>query len=619
MGKGGTGKGCPTINNNERALLEGYRMGLQAHSGGTQSSKSNGKSGGKGSGQAKSGGKGSGQAGKVDRTCRRVGCRAAEKQQATFGGAANCFVCGLSLAASLPVEQLCSWAWQQRLEEKKAAPKGADTTGAAADSKNKATPKAAAKPSAKPAQLSDAQLAALRAERLAELKAAAADPAAAPATPLQEVAKVFVETAPVNKTFVVEKDDAENFQGLDSQAQQLLTSLQAELWPSEMPLKGPQEVIDGLLARSSAVQKDQGRAVAENALQTTRATITTMRSGGAQEDDELLLLLVAREVKQAADSKRRDDKAPSKELRLATMNNMRAEFAKTTRAQKDGRIAGSAKAAERAAARVEVAKKMLEAATRMHLLAQQASQELHQTHTQRSEHKDEQGDAVLALFEEKIADIEAEDVVFLDADNEMPEETATETERDEALRLASLIQKQLVQLQQATAAQQPAAGTTAAPAGQAAPAEAAATGTVTPTVAQLWHDLTLDFVAEPSQLPTHDDIGAELKTAATKLHTLLQVVPWGSSLPSVQFMHLDLQPCHLHGLVGDAIWLACWGDRQAGITSQHAVPYKLLNIAKSVAENLTITVTDEQRTWANGRYAAVVKDATARRNAGGPY
>ena len=70
-------------------------------------SKGKGKDNGKGKGK----GKGAAQApAPVERTCRREGCRAAERKQATWGGACNCHTCGLSLTATLPVEQLCSWA-----------------------------------------------------------------------------------------------------------------------------------------------------------------------------------------------------------------------------------------------------------------------------------------------------------------------------------------------------------------------------------------------------------------------------------------------------------------------------------------------------------------------------
>ena len=76
------------------------------------------KSGGKGGGKG-SPGKGA-EPLTFNRTCQRDGCRAATKKQATFGDAAGCFECGLSLTATLPVEQLVAWAWLERLEAKKA-------------------------------------------------------------------------------------------------------------------------------------------------------------------------------------------------------------------------------------------------------------------------------------------------------------------------------------------------------------------------------------------------------------------------------------------------------------------------------------------------------------------
>ena len=204
----------------------------------------------------------------------------------------------------------------------------------------------------------------------------------------------------------------------------------------------------------------------------------------------------------------------------------------------------------------------------------------------------------------KIAEIEAEDAVFLDAEADPTEDTATETERDEARRLSSLLQQQLLQLQQAAAAQPPPP--------QVAPE---------PAPADWWEDLSLEFEAATEQLPAlNGEPTGTQKEAVDKLKALFRAVPWGSALPSVQFEHLGVQPCFFHGLVGDTIWQACWGDRHGSITLQHAVPYKLLNVVKHVVETLKDEQTQEQLDQGKTHYQSVQKEAEKRRvERRGPY
>ena len=55
---------------------------------------------------------------------------------------------------------------------------------------------------------------------------------------------------------------------LNEAAQEVIASLHAEIFPSEQPLKDPQEVLDNLLAMSPSCKKDVGYAQAETALHT---------------------------------------------------------------------------------------------------------------------------------------------------------------------------------------------------------------------------------------------------------------------------------------------------------------------------------------------------------------
>ena len=606
MGKGVKGKGCPSTNNAERALLEGYRMGIaQSYSRASPGAWGNGqgdKGGGKGRGNGKAAGGGTD---KVDRTCQRSGCHAAEKGKATFGGGCNCFACGLSLTATLPVEQLVEWAYQARLEAKKG--------------KDSPPPPAAKAPTPKAkAAATTEELATLRVQRLAEMKDVNSPPKD---TPMQEVARVFVEEARAPKKLELDWGEFAAAKELSTSAVAIVEALKAETMPSEDLLKPPAELVEAMIAKSAHSKSDAGKTQADAALQTTKECLATMRAGGTDDKDELFVLMAAREKRLEKEAQRLEDKQPSKKSRKLHLVSMTTDYAKALGAQADSRATGAAKATERAAARIKAADQLIAAATRLKQQAAEAHAKLSAAHQQRSQLKEAQGKEVVLLLEEKLKEVEAEeepDVVFDDA-IEFPDTTNTEDERDEAQRFATLLQQQLLTLQTATTIANATIAQQAAELQRPASVGAAAAAEPQPTVAQLWHDLSLDFPAEVAQLPAHDNIDAELKAAAAKLHTLLSVVPWGSSLPAVQFMHLDIQPCQVHGLVGDAIWQACWTDRHAAITAQHAVPYKLLNIAKTVAQNLTLTTTDAQKAEATDRYAAVVKDATNRRKAGGPY
>ena len=596
------GKGSPSTNAAERALLEGYRMGVN----------SSASAGGKGLALGKGGGKG-GKQGKghaeppamTDRTCQREGCRAAIHQQATWGGGTQCHCCGLSLLATVPVQQLVGWAWQLRLQAQ--ADKAKVQANGAAAQPQPADAAAWAAPGAAP---STDGLLTLRNERLALLKAAAATGKVTepPPTALQEVAKVFVDAASPNAKVTVDVDLETALVSLDQRAQGVLTSLQAECYPANSPLREPSEIVTALLAKSS--RAIEGKSQAEQALQTTRATMVTMRSGGASDSDEVLALLIKRETRQAKELQKLDDKSPSQELRKSTLVSIRADYAEAATALTDSRTRGATKALERAQARTKTIDAIVVAAKLLKERAEEVRDELYAAHTARAQLKEAQAAEVLQLIDEKIDDLDLEDVVILDAEPEVAT-TSTEDDRDEARRLSTLLEQQLRQFQQAATTQKQLAEQEAASAQAASAAQ--------PTAQQAWHDLHLEFAAEPQQLPSHDTVSDELKTAATNLNALLKAVPWGYTLPSLQFAHLAVPPSLVHGLVGDAIWKSCWSDRHAAINDQHAVPYKLLNILKTVAQHVAQTPSDAQVTAAKERYAAAVRDADTRRRTGGPY
>ena len=619
MGWSAGGKGCPTTNSAERAMLEGYRAGIQAS---LKKSKGGGKGGGgKGAGKKDyDGTTGGGAAAKVDRTCQRQGCHAAEKKKTTFGGGSSCFCCGLSLVATVPVQQLVGWAWEIRLKAEAEKTQG-KTNGAAATQK----PAMAAAGSAPKAVPSPEELLALRSERLALLKDAAATGKVAPkiakvgdlqaaeersGTATEEVARVFVDGArPPRKLDIKWAEFAEATE-VSSTVDAMMEALKAESLPSDDPLKTPAEVVEQLVAKSIHSKTDVGKSQADAALQTTRECLKAMKAGGTEEKDELYILMVAREKQQVKEAKKLADKQPSKKSRQLHLESMSTDYAKVLGAQADGRASGAAKAKERAEARIKAVDQLITAATKLKTLVIAAHGQLSGAHQQRASQKEAQGVAVLQLVKAKVTEIEEEeepDVLFEDAVDEPPS-TSTEDERDVAQRLATLLQLQLLNLQTATTR---ANATIAEQAAALAQAPA-----IDPMEDPSTDDLNLEFQAEMSQLPElAGQASDEQKVTLAKLAAVFMAVPWGSPLPATTFDLLTVPPCFVHGMVGTGIWTACWGDRQANITGAHSVPRKLLNVLKWQVEASLPAGTEPDLPRGQEIYKNIVKEYVMARQA----
>ena len=622
MGWSKAGKGCPTINAAERALVEGYRMGLS--SGKSDKGKGHGK--GNSSAKSKGGGKGSGQGSKPpDRTCQREGCRAAEKKQPTWGGAANCHCCGLSLGASLPIEQLCAWAYQQRLDEKRAAPvdpkdkdkaKGADKDAAPPQK----APAAKAKATDKAGTPTVEELAARRVQRLAELRAAEAPDE----TPTQEVARVFVDSDRPPRRLEINRAEVTEAKEMSSMVEAFVEALKAESMPSDHPLKSPTEIAEGMLAKSAHSKTDAGKTQTDAALQTTRECLATLKAGGTDEKDELFVLMVAREKQQALDAQKLADKQPSKKARKLHLASMTSDFAKGLGAQADGRATGAAKAAERAAARVQATDRLICLSSKLKKLAVEANDKLSEAHRQRALLKETQGEEILKLLEQKRLDIEAEDEPDVQFSDALEESTTTEDERDEAQRLATLLQQQLLALQTATARADATIAEQAAELERVRGAATPAAGSADLNAAQAAEaaeDLWREFEVDPAKLPTLNKANAsqpELDILGA-LASLFAAIPWGAPLPTVQFDALGVAPSFIHTLVGDGVWQACWGAKHAQITGAHFVPYKIVNVIKNVVEQQQLQPAAEVLQAGKDRYAEAVKTAELRRKRGSPY
>ena len=126
---------------------------------------------------------------------------------------------------------------------------------------------------------------------------------------------------------------------------------------------------------------------------------------------------------------------------------------------------------------------------------------------------------------------------------------------------------------------------------------------------------------EPSKLPKLDKAAAqkpELQIVAN-LSSLFAAVPWGAPLPTIQFNSWGAAPAFIHTLVGDVVWKSCWGDKHGGITGEHFVPYKMVNVVKNIIEQLELQPGAEDLAAGQQRYAEALRLAEQRRKRGSPY
>ena len=160
-------------------------------------------------------------------------------------------------------------------------------------------------------------------------------------------------------------------------------------------------------------------------------------------------------------------------MRRETLNTIRQNYVKQLQSQADGRAGGAVKAQERAATRLKLAQEVLEAAQIVMSTVQEAGAQLDLEHTARGEHKRLLGEAVLELVDDKLNEMDTDEVDFHDPllDGVAPPAKETEDDRDEAQRLTGLLEQQVLQFraaaavanakiaEQATALEQAAAGT----------------------------------------------------------------------------------------------------------------------------------------------------------------
>ena len=550
--------------------------------------------------------------------CPWADCTAAQKQQATVGGGANCHCCRRAFSQAPPLEKLVEWAYKLKLQAPPTTSlkagkdgRGAQQEKGKGNGKGKAG-KGADKQAAPAAAQADDDLKALRAARLAELKTAK-DAQAAPPTVLQEVAKVFdVEDNSAQRTLQLLEALVTDVAGASAQAKKVVDSVHAEILPSQKELPTPDITLAQLLQSVKSCASVATKEAAERALSATSQAVVALQACGTSDTDADLLMLLKRQVRQRGEVTRLTDKAPTFELRRLALAEARVAYEKQLQAEQDFTARGKQKAKARIQEREQILHDVAEVIDALKRANAAAGLQLQEEHDVRAAKKNTLGIQVLNLIDEKIDNLEDEDMNNEEAEDATKEEaTVTEVERE---RLRS----QLRTLQQATAAEKDAGTelaisgwcqqaqsdelakalaeveqlkatlevyeTLAAPGG-AADAPAAQAASASSIAAPGREDLWLEFAADTAQVPLWQGAPTDdQKSSVLTLAALFSAMPWGSPMPATTFDLLHTPPCFVHGMVGDEIWQTCWGDRHTNITGAHSVPYKMLHILKWAVE-----------------------------------
>ena len=569
-------------------------------------------------------------------------CIAAKKKQATWGGGPNCYCCKKQLSQPPPIERLVEWAYLEKFAAKKSKGDGKGKTGAGSTKGKGKGPKA-------DLAATEEQLKELRTVRLEGLKAGVPPGGAAAAvTAVQEVAKVFDE----NKTALpwgeplpaiplkLEAELVEQVGKLTSTANQVVSSLQGEHYPSKKPLLSAKDTLAKLVQGVASCASVQTREAAERALAATSVAVTALMANGTPPADADLLQLVKRQERQKKEVERLIDKAPTVNLRRLALVEARDTYQKGLQAESDFAEKGRLKALQRAHDRLALVQTLGEVVAKLHEEAESQCAELQKLHGARTDLKTVLGQEVLDLIDLKIDALEEQMVVdedFADAvdagDHAASDPlTQAESERDALMvRLAkfkeaaatppapddqlALAKAEIVKLQAALAEAAAGAAQVVAGGGGTDADLAAAPAAGGDPAADLWRE----FKADCDLLPKGPVHSAATVGVLQQLSAVFVAVPWGAPLPAMQFQTLGAPPHAVHTLLGDLIWKDCWKDQHEAITDAHYIPYKLLNILKWVTEQAQLSSTAEQLSWGVGRYEAVVKAATVRRRGGSPY
>ena len=569
---------------------------------GTSGKGQKGKGKGKGHAKAQGGGKQTEDEGFL---CCWEDCRAARDNAPTWAGSKQCHCCKRPKGSALqpPLELMTERAYLAKLghkdDKEKVKGKGAGKGGG--KGKPADTPAGAAK--------TDDKLRQLRQDRLAGLKANGdkATPAPRPATATEEVAKVFADNGdaktPQHLTITQELED--EAAQLSTLAASVIASLRGEALPPDRELPAAEQVLKGLLAGKAPFTKVEGRAQAEAAVVATKQSITNFEVAGTPENDDIMKSLRTRLERQTKALEAMEDKTPTPARCRKALMRIMAYYDDSCKEKTDAAEAGASKAVARAAQRAEQLGIMARTLENIRKEAEEAVVTLTNEHNERAANWQALNCEVTVLLQEKVDETEELDRGAQDEEMDFEDaEEATETEKqlEEAQHLADSVAKSKLTLQAQIARleQQVASMSTSAKAPD--------------KDNDPLSDLHLDFEANKDSLPTL--LGTPTEEQRKQLLTLaafFAAVPWNAQLPALTFHVLGALPSIIHGLTGDAIWQACWGERHPNITTAHYVPFKLLHVVKWIVEqNQTQQPDTAAQEDGRSRYTTAALEATDR-------
>ena len=600
-------------------------------------------SGGKAGPSGKSAGKGTAAARKKQ-FCRWKGCKAADGHLPTWGEKAECYCCGKHFNAQPPIQKIADWAYTAMLkeEEKKSAAAdksgGADPTRIGAQGKKvkgngKGFPSPAT-PATKPQQATQAEEEALRQKRLQELKAAktgnlppqdgdqgalAAAGADAEVTILEEVTAAWtMEGAGHDKALHLDPKLAKELEDWDLQP--VFASMPRDKLPSENALKTADAIVTGIMSESKPCTGAAAATKLAAELEALKKTVIQYQADGL---DDLRAETEAR-VKTTADKLERL-KSPTAELQRKDVVALKAQFVKDAQARSETATTGKLKAADRAAARISRVQGTISMYQKLEIALAERDAAISAAHQKKSAAIEERDQLVCSTFDQKIEQLAAKEAQAKStasaaaaaaptsrssaAGNSLA--TASANSDPLALALAELEQFKQKQAQLMDTIQQ--LQTTAA---EPQTSEAAAAPKDNDPSRDVWLECLIDPKLIP---PPNEALPASDQEQITTLAAFFKAVPWGATLPTLTFHVLGIHPSVAHGLVGDQLWQAIWGEKQGRVTTEHMVPYCILNVLKLAVEQGKSVPTEMALEEGRKRWTEAKRAATIRRERGSPY
>ena len=566
-------------------------------------------------------------------------CKAAQNKQSTFGSAPACFCCKRLFSSQPPIERLVAWAYQEKLKGNQANPgttqpkgkgsaKGGKSKGKGFDkNSNQNTDKEAA------SDLTADQLAEIRKTRLAALrtsKDAKEDDKDQP-TPKKEDISILEEVTAAwtmegaegsEKALRLDQQLAQDLEEWDLQP--LFETMKHDHLPASSVLKAADVVVAGILSESKPCAGALAAGKLEAELAALRHTLVHYEAEGLEE----LKAETQLKIKSTAERLEKS-KAPTAELQRKDVVTLKAQFIKDAQARTETALAGKQKAADRIATRTSLIQKTISMYQQLANALVDRDLAIEAAHTTKSSDVEVRDTLVCSLSDKKIEELAAKEAATKGAaaaalttaaafvgyatGSSSPAATAalvTGTDADPELKKAlqelETFKTQQTELMQKIQDLQAAAGT----------ASSNPTARDNDPIHDVWLECEIDKSLIP---PPKSDLAPSDQTQVTRLTSFFQAVPWAAQLPTLTFHVLGAHPSMAHSLVGDQMWKDVWGEKSSRVTTEHMVPYCILNVLKLAVEQRQEVPNNESLEEGRNRWAEAKRAAAARRARGSPY